>query len=215
MNAVKSGPELAGRFVHAVAERTIGGSSNRPGHRVLVPGIGVRVLAPQSAGQQRAQFGVQQRIGECGRYVGATVQPAFGPQQPDLRLASNCALAFMACLAVGSTILHGVYLIVGRRRPRDDMEMGRYGFVWFEFKLDYNSFPSGHALTIMCVAVIATCVWPHLAIVWFAMAMWLGITRALLTAHFFSDVFIGAGIGLVAARETLLYLFASLAPAWY
>ena len=95
------------------------------------------------------------------------------------------------------------------------MEMGLYGFVWFKFKPDYNSFPSGHALTIMSVAVIMSCVWPHLAILWFALALWLGLTRALLTAHFLSDVFVGAGIGLLASRETLLYLFPHLPPTWF
>jgi membrane-associated phospholipid phosphatase len=140
---------------------------------------------------------------------------ALWGERPDVRLVSNCALAFVASLGAGSIILHGMKLVVGRRRPRDDMEMGLYGFVWFKFRLDYNSFPSGHALTITCVAVIASCVWPHLAILWFVIAFWLGITRALLTAHFLSDVFIGAGIGLLAARETLLYFFPYLAPAWF
>jgi membrane-associated phospholipid phosphatase len=148
-------------------------------------------------------------------YLLAQAGLAIRGEQPDIRLASNGALAFMACLTAGSAILHGMKLVVGRRRPRDDMELGLYGFVWFKFNLDYNSFPSGHALTITCVAVIATCIWPHLAILWFAVATWLAITRALLTAHFLSDVFIGAGIGLLAARETLLYLFPYLVPAWF
>ena len=127
----------------------------------------------------------------------------------------NYSLAFIASLTLGSAVLHVIKLVLGRRRPRDDMEMGLYGFVWFKFKLDYNSFPSGHALTITCVAVIASCVWPHLAILWFAIALWLGVTRALLTAHFLSDVFIGAGIGMLAARETLLYVFPYLVPPWF
>ncbi len=133
----------------------------------------------------------------------------------DWRLASDTSLAFIACLGFGSAILHGMKLVVGRRRPRDDMELGLYEFVWFKFRLDYTSFPSGHALTIMCVAVIATCAAPHLAVLWFAVALWLGVTRALLTAHFLSDVFIGAGIGLLAARETLVYLFPKLALPWF
>ncbi|HUO91141.1 MAG TPA: phosphatase PAP2 family protein [Rhizomicrobium sp.] len=139
----------------------------------------------------------------------------FWGEVPEAREMSNYSLAFIACLAAGSAILHGMKLIVGRRRPRDDMEMGLYEFVWFEFRLDFNSFPSGHALTIMCVAVIASCVWPHLAILWFVIALWLGLTRAALTAHFLSDVFVGAGIGLVASRETLMYLFPHLTPAWF
>ena len=138
----------------------------------------------------------------------------WGPN-PSLQEAARDSLAFIACLAAGSAILHGLKLLVGRRRPRDDMEMGKYGFVWFEFRLDYNSFPSGHALTITCVAVIATCAFPQLWGLWFAVALWLGVTRALLTAHFFSDVFIGGGIGLLAARETLLYFFPTLPPPWF
>ena len=139
----------------------------------------------------------------------------LGIESDALHEASRYAWAFIVCLGVGSAILHSMKLIVGRRRPRDDMEMGKYGFVWFEFRLDYNSFPSGHALTIMTVAAIASCVAPHLAVLWFAIALWLSVTRALLTAHFFSDVFIGAGIGLLATRETLLYVFPQLPPPWF
>ncbi|HEY5084634.1 MAG TPA: phosphatase PAP2 family protein [Rhizomicrobium sp.] len=138
-----------------------------------------------------------------------------GIESDALHAASRYAWAFIVCLAVGSAILHSMKLVVGRRRPRDDMEMGKYEFVWFKFRTDYNSFPSGHALTIMTVAAIASCVWPQLAVLWFAVALWLGVTRALLTAHFFSDVFIGAGIGLLATRETLLYFFPSLPPHWF
>jgi membrane-associated phospholipid phosphatase len=148
-------------------------------------------------------------------YAIAQVVLTFREGNSIARLVSDLALAFIVCLAVGSIILHGMKLIIGRRRPRDDMEMGLYGFVWFKFRLDYNSFPSGHALTIMSVAVIASCVWPHLAILWFAVALWLGLTRAFLTAHFLSDVFVGAGIGLLASRETLLYLFPHLPPPWF
>ena len=139
----------------------------------------------------------------------------FGVLADDATQLINYSVAFITSLTLGSGVLHVIKLVLGRRRPRDDMEMGLYGFVWFNFNVDYNSFPSGHALTIICVAVIASCLWPHLAILWFAIAFWLGITRALLTAHFLSDVFIGAGIGLLAARETLLYLFPYLAPAWF
>jgi membrane-associated phospholipid phosphatase len=134
---------------------------------------------------------------------------------PGLETASRCALAFFACIVVGSAILHSIKLVLGRRRPRDEIEMNLYGFVPFAFNLDYNSFPSGHALTIMCVAVIATALWPHWALLWFAVALWLGLTRAFLIAHFLSDVFVGAGIGVLVAREILIHFFAPLAPVWF
>jgi membrane-associated phospholipid phosphatase len=83
------------------------------------------------------------------------------------------------------------------------------------FNPDYNSFPSGHALTICCVAVIFTCVWPHWWPIWFSVAALLAVTRALLTAHFLSDVLIGAGIGLIAAREVLQLGFPGFSPGWF
>ncbi len=138
----------------------------------------------------------------------------WGPDAA-LQLVARCALAFVASLAVGSVVLHGIKLVLGRRRPRDDIEMGLYGFMPLSFDLQYNSFPSGHALTIMCVAVIASAAWPHLALLWFAIAAWLGLTRALLTAHYLSDVLVGAGIGLLSARETVIHVFPSLAPSWF
>jgi membrane-associated phospholipid phosphatase len=127
----------------------------------------------------------------------------------------NYSLAFIASLTMGSALLHVIKLVLGRRRPRDDMEMGLYGFIPLAFNPAYNSFPSGHALTICCVAVIFTCVWPMLWPLWFAIAALLAVTRALLTAHFLSDVLIGAGIGLIAAREVLLLGFPGSAPSWF
>jgi membrane-associated phospholipid phosphatase len=128
---------------------------------------------------------------------------------------SPYALAFLLSLIAGSAVLHVIKLVLGRRRPRDDMEMGLYGFMPLSFDLRYNSFPSGHALTIMCVAAIASAAYPALAPLWFALAAWLGLTRALLTAHYLSDVLVGAGIGLISAHETVIHVFPQLAPAWF
>jgi len=139
----------------------------------------------------------------------------FGVMDVESTLLINYSLAFIASLTMGSAVLHAIKLVLGRRRPRDDMEMGLYGFMPLAFNPDYNSFPSGHALTICCVAVIFTCVWPDWWPAWFAVAGLLAVTRALLTAHFLSDVLIGAGIGLIAAREVLLLGFPGFSPGWF
>jgi membrane-associated phospholipid phosphatase len=139
----------------------------------------------------------------------------FHVLEDDVTLLINYSIAFIVALVVGSAVLHVIKLVLGRRRPRDDMEMGLYGFMPLAFNPDYNSFPSGHALTICCVAVIFTCVWPLWWPLWFAVAALLAVTRALLTAHFLSDVLIGAGIGLIAAREVLLLGFTGFAPSWF
>ena len=131
------------------------------------------------------------------------------------RLVWTCAAAFILSLSFGSAILHGIKLVLGRRRPRDELEMGLYGFIPFGFDMRMNSFPSGHSLTICCVAVIASVLWPWAAPLWFAIALWLSLTRAMLTAHFLSDVLVGAGIGILSTREVMLYFFPLLSRPWF
>lgn len=141
-------------------------------------------------------------------------QLLFGPGAL-LQLISTAALAFLASLAVASAILHSIKLVFGRRRPRDELEHELYGFRFFHYDWQHDSFPSGHAMTICCVAVILSGVAPRLALLWFAVAAYLALTRAVLNSHFLSDVFIGAGIGLIATRETVLLLFPNLARPWF
>jgi len=124
-------------------------------------------------------------------------------------------LAFLISLAIASAILHGLKLFLGRRRPRDELELDLYGFMPWRFDFQYDSFPSGHAMTITCVAVIASGAVPGLAPLWFAIAAYLALTRAALTAHFLSDVFIGAGIGMIVTRETVALWFPHLMRAWF
>jgi hypothetical protein len=53
--------------------------------------------------------------------------------------------------------------------------------------------------------------WP----LWFGVAAFLAGVRALLTAHFLSDVLIGGGIGLITARIVLVLGFPGFAPSWF
>jgi membrane-associated phospholipid phosphatase len=131
------------------------------------------------------------------------------------RLAESASLAFVASLAVGSVILHSMKILLGRRRPRDELELGLYGWRPLGFDLQYDSFPSGHALTIFSVAVILSGVLPWLALLWFALALYLALTRVMLNSHFLSDVFVGAGIGLLTTREVVLLWFPTLARGWF
>jgi membrane-associated phospholipid phosphatase len=140
---------------------------------------------------------------------------AWRGETPLLRQVSDYALALLASFVVASIILHSIKIFLGRRRPRDDFQHGLYGFRYFTWQLQYDSFPSGHAMTIFCVAVVASAISPALAPVWLLVATCLALTRAMLTAHFFSDVLVGAAIGLLITRETMLLAFPGLAPQWF
>jgi membrane-associated phospholipid phosphatase len=137
-------------------------------------------------------------------------QRVYGPGPLASRLIQVSA-AFLASLAVASVILHTIKILLGRRRPRDELELDLYGFRPFTFDLRSDSFPSGHALTIFCVAVVLSAALPSLAVLWFVVALWLALTRALLNSHFVSDVLVGAGIALVTTSEVLLLFFPALA----
>jgi len=66
-----------------------------------------------------------------------------------------------------------------------------YGFRYFSLELQYDSFPSGHSMTIFCVAVVFCAITPMLTPLWLTLGRaGLALTRAMLTAHFFSDVLV-------------------------
>ncbi len=148
-------------------------------------------------------------------YVAVQAITAVSGETQFLRLVSGYSLALLASFVVASVALHGIKIFLGRRRPRDEFEHGLYGFRYFTWELQYDSFPSGHSMTILCVAVVLSAIMPILAPLWLTLATALALTRAMLTAHFFSDVFVGAAIGLLIARETFLIGFPQLAPSWF
>jgi membrane-associated phospholipid phosphatase len=148
-------------------------------------------------------------------YLAVQVIMAWRGETPLLRSISDYALALLSSFVAASLILHTIKIFLGRRRPRDEFEHGLYGFRFFTWELQYDSFPSGHSMTILCVAVTASAITPMLAPVWLLMATSLAATRAMLTAHFYSDVFIGAGIGVLVTREVFLFGFPQLAPNWF
>jgi membrane-associated phospholipid phosphatase len=148
-------------------------------------------------------------------YIVTRIALGLGRSTPALALASQYSLALLASFIAGSIVLHAIKIFLGRRRPRDEFEHGLYGFRFFTWQLQYDSFPSGHAMTIFTVAVLLSAIYAPLAILWFAAATWFALTRALLTAHFLSDVFVGAAIGLLAAREVMVNFFPALTPGWF
>jgi len=148
-------------------------------------------------------------------YAAARGAIAVWGMTPAMAAVARAALAFLVSLAVASAILHAIKIVLGRRRPRDEFDFGVFRFEPFRFSLQYDSFPSGHAMTICCVATVLSGAVPMLAPLWFAVALYLAFTRAVLNAHFLSDVFVGAGIGITVTREVVVLFFPLLARPWF
>ena len=154
-------------------------------------------------------------VGALVVYLAMQALMAWSGETPLLQDVSNYSLLLLASFAFGSVVLHTLKIFLGRRRPRDDAQHGLYGFKYFTWELQYDSFPSGHAMTIFCVAVVLSAAVPELAILWLSVATFFGVLRAFLTTHFLSDVWVGAAIGILVTRETLVYGFPQLAPGWF
>lgn len=93
----------------------------------------------------------------------------------------------------------GVKFLVRRTRPE-----GEWGQIYRA--TDPHSFPSGHAARAMAIAVISL----SLDVAWwivlllFVWAILVGISRILLSLHYFSDVIVGWLIGLLSGWLAIL-----------
>lgn len=94
-----------------------------------------------------------------------------------------------------------VKLVVRRERP--DMADGAYVFRAFGERTWSTSglgMPSSHTAVAFGAAWMLTRLWPSAAPVWMAFGIGCGLTRVLDRAHFVSDVYVGALVGIVAAE---------------
>lgn len=120
------------------------------------------------------------------------------------------AAAILLGLLAGAAILHSLKFVIGRTRPRDLFRTGVYGFRFFAFDTKLDSFPSGHAQTICGVMTALALMVPAGTLVFAGVAAVLSASRFVVTAHYMSDVFIGAAIGAGAAYAVMTFGFPHL-----
>jgi len=121
--------------------------------------------------------------------------------------------AFFAAESLADTdLLLGVMRSVdGRLHPRDITPYGDYTHTWFKAKGTYfnrGSFPSGHAAGAFAVATIFSRRYgerhPWVPVVTYGLATMTGIERITSSAHFPSDVFLGAALAYTISRYVVL-----------
>jgi membrane-associated phospholipid phosphatase len=86
--------------------------------------------------------------------------------------------------------------LAGRYRPIM-LEKGFFGFNFFGVGYEWTSFPSGHSITAFSLAVAISILFPRAGIPAFIIAISIGISRIIITAHYLGDVIGGAGIGIL------------------
>jgi membrane-associated phospholipid phosphatase len=125
---------------------------------------------------------------------------------PSLTRMSQLALASLSVrlgflfLAIGlpGLVVTIIKRIIGRARPLvagDDVFLYKF-FLW---RVEYASFPSGHATTAFATAVAFGTLWPRLRPLFWTYAVVIALSRVVVTAHHPSDVVAGAIAGAIGA----------------
>ena len=117
-------------------------------------------------------------------------------------IARNTARAYGMLFIFCAVALSGlttrlIKWVAGRWRPKVFFQEGLYGFGFFGGTYGSTSFPSGHAATAFSLAFALSVLFPRWRWCWFSAALLIGVSRAIIGAHYLSDVVIGAYVGIL------------------
>jgi membrane-associated phospholipid phosphatase len=85
-----------------------------------------------------------------------------------------------------------VKTVFGRARPKLLFSNGDYYFSWWATQSDFWSFPSGHTANAVAVALALSMIWPRCRALAAIFAALVAASRIVITAHYVSDVVMGA-----------------------
>ena len=122
------------------------------------------------------------------------------PRFVHLTLAALTVRLGFIFLAVGlpGLLINGLKHVFGRARPFVNGD-NVLTFVPFSWTAAYASAPSGHATTAFSAAIAIGALWPRQRPVMWTYAVLIGMSRVVITAHYPSDVLLGALIGGLTA----------------
>ena len=147
-------------------------------------------------------------IGTAVLALGFWLVGRFGKGRWAARLgaAAVVPLFLFLAIAISGLITDLLKVVFGRARPKLLFANETFGFDWWGTKADFWSFPSGHATTVVAIAAALFCLWPRFLPLYVAFAVLVSLSRAVIGAHYVSDV-IAATFIAIAATAYLRHLF--------
>lgn len=122
------------------------------------------------------------------------------------------AAYLLACLLSSGLVVHVIKFCIGRARAHKAPDQDPFTFDPFNFHHHWQSFPSGHSQTLFTVATVLAYLFPKTTPWIMVVAFYLALTRAITLAHFTSDVFAGAAVGILVSAFTLKVLVRKYGP---
>lgn len=115
-------------------------------------------------------------------------------------IARNHLLLF-ASVAISGIIANIIKVLAGRPRPPLAIESGIVGWEPLSWHMEFlwHSFPSGHATTGLCIAIMGSALYPRLSPLMWALGVGIAISRVVLNVHYVSDVMVGSLLGAAVA----------------
>jgi membrane-associated phospholipid phosphatase len=109
--------------------------------------------------------------------------------------------------SIAIIIGEGMKYLLGRYRPIMLVQDNLYGLHFFSSKWALNSTPSGHTIRAFSLLTALSLLYRRLTVVFISIAGLIGASRVAVTAHYPSDVLLGAFIGIFTAVWTYQYFF--------
>lgn len=131
-----------------------------------------------------------------GRTLGAATLGLYVLGKGPGRDTARVGLTALANAAVATTLLKG---LTGKERPGQSGGQIRYHGPG----IGDTSFPSGHTAAATAVACVLAHDYPRQRWLWYSLVGAVAYSRIASGEHFLSDVFFGAGVGIVSAEGAL------------
>jgi undecaprenyl-diphosphatase len=134
-------------------------------------------------------------------FLALAALPPFAPRVAQVVLAAMMVRVGFLFAAIGVPSLFDTIIkrMIGRARPMVTGHLDPTLFSPFIWHSDYASLPSGHVTTAFAVLVAFSTLWPRSRTVFLIYAVLIAMSRVVVTAHFTTDVLMGALVGTVGA----------------
>jgi membrane-associated phospholipid phosphatase len=129
--------------------------------------------------------------------MAALASPALPAMSRRVLAAVAVRLGFLfSAIALPGLIFTIVKRLVGRARPMVGGSIDPFLYLPLSWKVEYASFPSGHATDAFAAAAAIGALWPRTRPLMWTYAAAIAVSRVVLTAHYPSDVLAGAIVGV-------------------